>query len=90
MLIYLPHFISEYRQISLTKQVEKLTKDSHFDKFEKLFIDDIIGNGWISNYVLCLLCLDDFKINKLSVMRKHIKKPMCAIQFIWSKKIQCE
>ena len=74
IVIYLPHFKGEWRRISLTKKIEKLIKDDYFGKSEKPFIDDMIGNGWIINYCVCLLCLDEVAINRLSVTRKHMRK----------------
>ena len=51
---------------------------------EKPFIGDIIGNGWIINYFVCLLCLNEVPLNRVSIMHKHMRKThlLNAIYFV--------
>ena len=42
------------RLISLIKKVAKLIKEDNLNIMEKLFINDVVGNGWIINYFVSL------------------------------------
>ena len=48
------------------------------------------SNGWKIHYFVCLLCVNEVTINRLSVMPKYMRKTHVLDAIYLVKKLECE